>query len=616
MELFTPIQIVKGRGVANRTVMAPMVPNFAGEDGAVTEVYSNFYMARARGGVGFIVLGAAYVHKDGQGFKRQLGIHRDDLKEGLANLAQSLGDYTRVAIQLSFKDVSKLPETYQFRTMEKYRKAFCQSAVRAKDAGFDAIELHACHDYWLNYFLSPHFNHRRDEFGGSLENRFRLLRETVQSIRAEVGDAILLGVRLSMEEFVEDGLTLAETLEVGRWLEELGVDYLSASGGIGKTQYRMSPPMEVERGSLLPLARALKETVSIPVIGVGRLDRPELFRGAITGSHADLAAAARAFLADPQYVAKILAGKETEIRPCIACNFCLLCLHRDEPVRCAVNPYVGRDLLALEPLNRKLKVLVVGGGPAGLSAAATAAKRGARVTLCEKQPVLGGTVNIAKIPPHKSVLQDLTDYLVQEARHNGVDMRTGQKVTEETLREESPDRVILATGSTSIQLGIDGLKNTDRLLSPENLLTSARLSPGSYLVVGGGIGGLEIADWLANAGIKATVIEMTDQVGRGLHSTRLHFLIERLAAAGVKVLTNTRLISASGQMVELETPKGLLSLGPFDFIVSAVGYRSDKSLVNAAGFSNPMVIVGDANEPGSIYEAIKDGFEAALDLEP
>jgi 2,4-dienoyl-CoA reductase-like NADH-dependent reductase (Old Yellow Enzyme family)/thioredoxin reductase len=615
MELFTPIGI-KGWKFANRAVMAPMVPNLAGEDGAVTDDYKSFYLARARGGVGFIILGAAYVHEDGQGFRRQLGIHQDELTTGLANLAQSLGDYTRVGIQLSFKDVGKPPETYQYHTIEKYRKAFCQAAARAQDVGFDAIELHACHDYWLNYFLSPHFNHRTDEYGGSLENRFRLLRETVQSIRAQVGSAILLGVRLSMAEFVEDGLTLTETLEVGRWLEDLSVDYISASGGIGMTQFRMSPPMEVERGSLLPLARALKETVSLPVIGVGRLDRPEVFRGAITGAHADLAAAARALVADPQYVAKMLTGREKEIRPCIACNFCLLCLHRNEPIRCAVNPYVGRDLLVLEPLHRKRRILVVGGGPAGLSAAATAAKRGAWVKLFEKQPSLGGAVNLAKLPPHKGVLQDLTDYLVREAKENGVEIRTGQEVTEETLRDEAPDLVILATGATSVRPHISGLESTDRHLSPEQLLTSERVFPGSYLVVGGGVGGLEIADFLAHAGVAATVIEMTEQVGRGLHSTRLHLLLERLTAAGVMVLNNTRLVSILDGMVRVETPDDMVSLGPFDFIVFAVGYRSDRTLVQTVGLGTPLIIVGDANEPGSINEAIKDGFEAALDLEP
>ncbi|MGO9019572.1 MAG: FAD-dependent oxidoreductase [Syntrophobacteraceae bacterium] len=614
MEFYTPIEI-RGWKFANRAVMAPMVTNLAGEDGAVTDIYKNFYLARAQGGVGFIVLGAAYVHKDGQGFRRQLGIQKDELTEGLTNLAHSLGDYTRVGIQLSFKDVGKLPETYQYSTIEKYRKAFCRAAARAKDAGFDAIELHACHDYWLNYFLSPHFNHRRDEYGGSLKNRFRLLRDTVQSVRAQVGSAILLGVRLSMDEFVEDGLILAETLEVGRWLEDLGVDYLSASGGIGKTQYRMSPPMEVERGSLLPLARALKETVSVPVFGVGRLDRPEVFRGAITGAYADFAEVGRALLADPQYVAKMLTGKEKEIRPCIACNFCLLCLQRDEYVRCAVNPYVGRDLLVLQPLKQKRKILVIGGGPAGLSAAATAAKRGARVKLLEKQPILGGALNIAKLPPHKGVLQDLTDYLVQEARENGVDLRTGQEVTEGTIRVEAPDQVILATGATSVRPEVDGLESSDRLLSPEKLLTSERVSPGRYLVVGGGVGGLEIADFLADAGREATVIEMTEQIGLGIHSTRLYLLLERLAAAGVKVLNNTRLVSISGELVKVETPEGMVSLGPFDFIVFAVGYRSDRSLAKAVGLGTPMVIVGDANEPRSIFEAIKGGFESALGLE-
>lgn len=179
--------------------------------------------------------------------------------------------------------MGRLPEAFNLREIETIREAFTRAARRANECGLTAIELHTCHDYWLNFFLSPHFNHRNDDYGGSLGNRFRLLKEVVQSIRAEIGEAMLLGIRLSMDEFVKDGLSLEETLQVGQWLEQLNVDYVSASGGIGQTQYRMSPPMEVNRGSLLHLARALKRTISIPVVGVGRLDRPEIFNQTIAG---------------------------------------------------------------------------------------------------------------------------------------------------------------------------------------------------------------------------------------------------------------------------------------------------------------------------------------------
>lgn len=615
MLISSPISI-KGRQFSSRTVMSPMVPNCAHEDGSVSEEYRGFYLARARAGVGYIVLGGVYVHPDGKGFGRQLGIYADSLNNGLADLARDLGEHTRVGVQLSFKSLQKLPEHFTIPEIEKYKSAFREAAHRALKCGFDAVELHACHDYWLNYFLSPHFNHRTDGYGGGLENRFRLLREVVEEVKAEIGESMLVGVRLSMDEFVEDGLTLPETLKVGSRLEELGVDYLSASGGIGKTQYRMSPPMEVPRGSLLHLAGALKKSVSIPVIGVGRLDRPEFFKKAVEEGYADMAAVGRALIADPEYVAKVLAGKDEEIRPCLSCNYCLVCLHRGESVQCAVNPVVGRDLMEAPPLGAPMEVLVVGGGPAGLSAAATAAARGAKVKILEKEQITGGMLNAGKIPPHKEVIQELIDHLVMRAVSNNVEIVTSHEASASDILALNPDRVIVATGSTSISIRVPGLENNDRVVLNEDLLRSESIAGSAqYLVVGGGAGGLEAAEYIAESGGNVTLIEMTQELGKGLHATRLNLMLQRLEKMNAAVLSATRLLSAEGGMVEVETSTGRESLGPFDYIVMAVGYRSEAGLVEELTGRLPVVPVGDAVRPRSIYEAVKEGYDAALNLE-
>ncbi|ABK19248.1 FAD-dependent oxidoreductase [Syntrophobacter fumaroxidans] len=607
--------VIKGRVFPNRCSMSPMVPNCAGEDGSVTEAYRNFYLARARARVGYIVLGGVYVHENGKGFPRQLGIHSDAVKTGLSELAQALGKYSRVGVQLSFKSLQRLPEDFKESEIAVCRKAFVEAAVRARDCGFDAIELHACHDYWLNFFLSPHFNHRRDAYGGSLENRSRLLREIVRDIRSAVGDSMILGVRLSMEEFVEDGLTLSETLQVGTWLEKLGVDYLSASGGIGKTQHRMSPPMEVPRGSLLYLAEALKRSVSVPVIGVGRLDRPEVFRKAVEEGCADIAGVGRSLIADPEYVAKVLDGRDEDIRPCLACNYCLLCLHRGEDVRCAVNPLVGRDLYRPVPLRGRLNVLVVGAGPAGLAAAAAAAERGAAVRLVEKDAVPGGMLNAGKVPPHKEPIQEFIDYLVKRAAACGVEIVTGHAVEASDIRALAPDRVIVATGSASIALRADGLEGNERVVLVESLLRSGRISTGGrYIVVGGGAAGLETAEFIAENGGSVTVIEMTETLGRGLHATRLNLMLENLARLNVAVMPNTRLVSVDGGAVRAETPGGPVVLGPFDTIVMAVGYRSEATLSRGLDPRFAATVIGDALQPRSIYEAVKEGFDAAVAL--
>jgi 2,4-dienoyl-CoA reductase-like NADH-dependent reductase (Old Yellow Enzyme family)/thioredoxin reductase len=610
-KLSDPLDI-KGRPFKDRTVLSPMVPNCAGKDGSVTDAYNQFYQARAQ--VGYMVLGAAYVHPQGRGFQGQLGIHDDNLIAGLTKLTQSLRRFTQVGIQLSFKSVGRLPEAFDLREIATITQAFTRAARRASECGFTAIELHACHDYWLNYFLSPHFNHRNDKYGGSPENRFRLLKEVVQSIRAEIGDELILGVRLSVEEFVQDGLTVDDTLGIGRRLEQLGADYISASGGIGLTQYRMSPPMEVERGSLLHLSRALKKTLSIPVIGVGRLDRADVFNQAIAGEYADLAATGRALIADPEYAVKTIENQTKKIRPCVACNFCLLCLHRNEPVRCAVNPYLGRDLLRLPPLKNRTKVMVVGGGAAGLSAAATAAGRGARVKLFEQSRDLGGVINLAMRPPFKEPLKDLVDYLTNQAVDSGVDIQTSVKVSSEAIAQQAPDQVIIATGAASLQPKIEGIHTHDQILTALDALTFQHKRPGRYLIVGGGAGGLELAEYLAADSVDITIIEMTATIGAGLHATRLQLTLERLEKAGVRLLKNTRLMAIEGKDVKVAAAEGVNTLGPFDVIVFAVGYQSNAKLATEITHDQAVTIVGDAAKPRTIYEAIKEGFDAALSL--
>lgn len=612
MDLFSPLEI-EGRTFANRTVMAPLAMNLAGEDGSVTSPLKDFYLARARAGLGFVVLGGAYVHQDGQGFARQSGIYKDELIPGFTDLTHAVRDHTRIGIQLSFKSLERPPESFQISEIKTYRTAFARAAVTAKQCGFDAIELHACHDYWLNFFLSPHFNHRTDEYGGSLENRFRLLKETVEEVHSQVGNQLILGVRLSLDDFVDGGLNLTQTLEVGGRLEELGVNYISASAGIGPTHYRITSPAQVRRGYQLALARALKETVSIPVIGVGRLDRPKEFKEAISEKHVSLVAAGRALIADPEFVAKIEQGREEEIRPCIACNFCLTCLAKDEEVRCVVNPLVGRDLMKLEPLSQPVKVLVVGGGPGGLTAAATAAQRGARVKLIDKGPSLGGLLNVAQIPPFKEPLKDLADYLVGETARAGVEIQAGQEATPQTVAAENPDELILATGSVPLRPDIPGL-DSEFVVTAEDLLRQGDVGPGRYLVVGGGLVGLEVAEHLSEGGANVTVVEMTDKLGQGLGPMRSMLVIDKLIKSGNNIIIQATVLSMENGMVHMKVPTGTITLGPYQTVVMATGYRSEQSLSQAIGKETRLKVIGDARQPRTIYEAITEGFESGLEV--
>lgn len=612
MSLFSPYSI-RETAFKNRTVMAPVVINSAGIEGSTTRTFKDFFIARARGGVAYIVLGAAFVHPDGRGFNRQLGIHSDDLMPGLTDMAQEIKEEARIGVQLSFKGIGRTPASFQHKEITAYRQAFAMAAVRARKCGFDAVELHACHEYWLNFFLSPYFNDRTDKYGGSLENRFRLLKEAVEEIRSHIAGDLLLGVRLSLTDFVDNGLCLNEAIDVGQRLAELGVDYLSASVGIGLTQFRMSPPMEIPRSTELTLSRALQQSVEIPVIGVGRLDRPAEFKEAVEGGHVSMAAAARALIADPEFVAKIEQGREEGIRPCIACNYCLTCLHQGEEVRCVVNPYVGRDLTELKPLLRSTKVVVVGGGPAGLTAAAIAAKRGARVKLFDRSAELGGTLNTAKQPPFKGVLNDLIDYLSGEVRRAGVEMVLNEEVNQETLIAEKADEIVLATGA-SPKTPQFSYPDDSSVVMAEEILRQRRIEAGRYMVIGGGLVGLETAEHLCHAGADVTVIEMLDELGSGLSPMRLKLILDRLIKSGVNLLTKARVISIQDRMARIELPSGVITMGPYDSVVVATGYESERALAEALGNEIPVKIIGDAREPRSIREAISEGLDCGLDI--
>lgn len=610
--LFSPINIA-GVDIINRSVMAPMVLNRARDDGAMTDEFKNFYIARALGGVGLIVVGATYVHADGKGFKYQLGIDRDELVPGLRNFCDSMPEPCNVFLQLSLRFRTRTPRDFTTEDIDFFAAQYGLGAARAKEAGFHGVELHACHDYFLNNFLSPYTNNRKDAYGEGIEGRMRLLLNTLDRVREAVGCDYPVGCRLSAEEFVPGGLILSESQKIARKLEGAGIDYLSVSGGIGETHYRMSPPMEVGRGSLLHLAAAIRKSVSVPVIGVGRLDRAETFCEAVADGSADMAAVGRALIADPDYVRKIEEGRVGEIRPCIACNHCLICLHGNEAVQCAVNPYVGRDLARPAPLKDVRNVLVVGGGPGGLTAAAALARRGGRVTLAEKGVNLGGALNEAKVPPFKENIGDFVGFLAKEAKESGVDVRLGVTVDREFIEREQPTDLIIAWGAVPLMLDVPGL-GEHHVMSARDILLMTGIPHGRYLVVGAGAVGLETTEYLAEAGREVDIIEMTDSIGSGLHPMRVKLILDRLDRHHVVLLKGVRLLAVKGGWAKVETAKGVNSLGPYDHIVLATGYRIDQEAIGRLLGKFPVTVIGDARSPRTICDATREGLDAAFAL--
>lgn len=609
--IFLPAKIAQLE-LKNRIVMSPMVANCASEDGSVTPEFSDFYVARARGGVGLIIVGATYVHKDGRGYNGQLGIYDDTLLPGLSDFCQRIHEYCKVFVQLSLRFRERAPADFSYDDIRMYVRAFVEGALRARQSGFDGVELHACHDYFLNQFLSPYTNKRTDWYGGSIDGRMRLLVETLRGVREAVGDDYIIGCRISADEFVPGGIDIQQSKEVARRLELEGANYIHVSGGIGETQFRMIPPMEIPRGSLLPFACAIKEVVGLPVIGVGRLDRPSYVVEALSKG-IDLVSLGRALIADSEFVNKMESGEEEHIRPCLSCNYCVWQLHQQRPIRCVVNPYVGRDLMEPPVASSMLNTIVVGGGPAGAQAAIVAAQRGHSVTLYEKNEKVGGKILVGKKPPHKEPLEDFVGYLNNELSRAGVNVVFGRTVEASEVVDANPDVVIVAVGSRPARPKIPGIESP-AVCFAEELLMRDSITPGNYLVVGAGLVGLETAEFIvSNSKSSVLIVEMLEDVGKALPPMRLKLVLERLGAAGVTIMTKTKLVSIDGGNVVLETDGEQSSVGPVDVIVLAAGYRSDRSFAEAViPLVKRCMEIGDCVEVRTIFEAIKEGFEAGL----
>ncbi|MFQ6067159.1 MAG: tRNA-dihydrouridine synthase, partial [bacterium] len=395
----------------NRIVMPPMVTNYATREGAVTEQYKDYLRERAKGGVGLVIVEATYVHPWGKGFINNLGIDRDELIPGLRQLAEVVHDVgAKIAIQLyhagrqtSSKTTGCQPiapspiptpgeeEIPKEATIEEIREvveAFGEGARRAKEAGFDAVEIHGTHGYIINEFLSPYSNKREDEYGKDFEGRLRLAWEVLQRIKEKAGSEFPVIYRINGDECVEGGLTLEVTKRIAKRLQEAGADAFHVTAGVGESNYNSVQPMAMPRGCKAHLAAGVKEVVSVPIINAGRINHPSIAEEILEQNKADFVAMGRALLCDPEMPNKSLSKNIEDIRICIACNQkCISELVGEEegPIGCILNVRTGREAeFPIRRVDQKKKVLIVGAGPAGLEAARIAALRGHRVDLFEK----------------------------------------------------------------------------------------------------------------------------------------------------------------------------------------------------------------------------------------
>ncbi len=640
MKLFTPIKIGKME-LKNRIVMPAIITHYASENGQVTERMIRYYERRAKGGVGLLIVESANVRRDGKCYPLMLNIDTDESIRGLKKLAEVIKRHgANVAIQIMHGGVSasaKLshmqpvgPSDYpaypagmgpapRALTVEEIRQlvlAFRDAARRAKEAGFDAIVLHCSHSYGIDQFMSPLFNKRKDMYGGNIRNRARFACEIMESMKENVGKDYPIICRMSGDDGVEGGNTLEDAKLIAGFLVSAGADALSISAG---RMGNLAPiaSLYFPYGNLLHLSEGIKKAVNVSVIAAGKINTPEFAEQVLNEGKADLVAMGRALFADPDLPRKAKDGKTEAIIPCIYCNQgCLTRLFNGLDIRCLVNPAAGREAeFEIEPVGIPKKVLILGGGPAGLEAAIMARRKGHDVFLVEKENSLGGQLNIASKPPSKEVIKKLIDYFSYEMRNLGIKISLGKRATKEFVNEIKPDVVIMAMGANPIFPETWKEKGENILLAKE-VLEGKKVLGEKVVVIGGGQVGLETAEVLADAGKEVTVLEMLSEAGTDMSPREKMFLVKRLSGKKAQVFVNRKVKEVLKRSVYAEHV-GQQEEFIGDAIVVAVGSNPNRGLLdelNEIIQESEFYMVGDCIEPRKAIEAIYEGARVGNEI--
>ena len=494
-------------------------------------------------------------------------------------------------------------------------KSYGEAAVLAKRAGYEMIMIHAGHGWLINQFLSPYFNHRTDEYGGSLENRIRFAREVVQAVRDAVGPGFPLEVRISGSEFFEGGYGIEDGCRIAQALENL-VDMIHVSAGSYQFGfYVTTPPMFSEHGVNVHLAAEIKKHVSKPVATVGALNDPAHLEQIIAEGKADVVYMGRALLADPFLPNKVMSGKEDTIVRCLRCYTCMAERPTTGTRRCAVNPMIGREIEGMEvtPAYKSKKVLVVGAGVAGLKAAITAAQRGHKVVLCEKSDKVGGILKSEQAIPFKYEMYQLGLSFEKQAIEEGVEIRLNTLVTPEYVAAEKPDAVILAVGSTPIVPQLPGIDGDNVVVVNDYYMQKEKVQD-SVVVLGGGLAGCECAVHLGMEGKQVHLVEMRDILAADCNIRHKPILMKQVEKYATSHLGHTGL-RITNEGVVCKAPDGNEVLIPGKTVICAVGQRANRADVDALRFSAPFVReVGDCVRPANITKAVYEGYHAALDI--
>ena len=635
--LWEPFRI-RQMELRNRIVMPPMGTQYGSEEGYVTERTKNYYKARARGGAGLLIVEATYVHPRGQFFENQLGISDDKFIPGLSELVQAIHRHgAKTAIQLlhggrmakselsGMQPVAPSPlaslggEVPKELTVDEIAEivaSFAEAALRAKKAGFDGVEIHGAHGYLIDQFLSRSSNKRQDVYGGDLRNRARLLIEVIQTIRGTVESDYPVWCRINGKEFgVEEGASQEEAQEIARMAQEAGADAIHVSAAGPRTPTNLTTPTFVP-AVIADLAEGVKKTVTVPVIAVGRIT-PEAGERILAEGKADLVAIGKGLLADPELPNKVASARLDDITPCTVCFGCRDDLFSPNTIgiRCQVNAALGREEeYKIVPAKKPRKVLVVGGGPAGMEAARVAALRGHKVTLWEKEPRLGGQLTQAAVAPHKDRITPLTQYLQTQLKKLDVKIELGKDATVAMIEELKPEVVVLAIGARPLMPEIPGLDKAHIVQAGDVLEGKAEVG-NRVVVIGGELVGCETAEFLADKGKRVTVTRRGQEMALKVGLTLRPFFLDRLLEKGITLLTGISYNEVTPEGLVVTTKEGERKTIEADTVVLAAGSIPDRELYEEVkGKVSETYLAGDCVEPRTIRDAIADGYRIALEV--
>lgn len=656
-KLFSPIKI-GSITIKNRFAMAPMGPlGLADANGGWNQRGIDYYVERAKGGTGLIITGVTFfdqvvekqdpttvpnpLYKPVNFVKTSREMTERIHAYGSKIFLQLSGGFGRVTIPTNVGDIPPIaPSAIPHRWLDKTCRAitvdeihaivkqFGEAAFHAKRAGFDGVQIHAVHEgYLIDQFAISMFNQRTDEYGGSLENRLRFAKEIVEEIKKTCGDDFPVTLRFSVksmikdwrvgalpgEDFEEKGRDTEEGLKAAKLLESYGYDALDTDVGTYDAWWWNHPPMYQKKGLYREYCKMVKEVVDIPVFCAGRMDNPDMALEAIENGECDVIDLGRPLLADPDYCNKLRCGKITQIRPCISCHEgCMGRVASYSLLNCAVNPQAARERVnAYEPILKKKKVLIVGGGVAGCEAARVLAIRGHQPVVYEKGSRLGGNLIPGGAPDFKEDDIALADWYTNELNRLGVHVHLNTELNEEKIKAMDYDTVVLATGSKP---KVFSLGDDSHTYTAEQVLLKQKDAGKKTVVVGGGLVGCETALWLAQNGIHVTIVEALDKVmavNGPLCAANKEMLEALLPFNGVEIITGAKVTEFANGEVKVDTKEGSKTIMS-DSVILSVGYKEENTLYNNLQFDIPdLYLLGDAKKVSNIMYAIWDAFEVA-----